>query len=260
MALRTSAFGLVAFAALAMVAGCSTEAPESDGVQVDVEEAPVETTGMTGVGCLSYIPGLGSYACVCAQDTSAATHRTASRLFQFALGDDSFTFPNGTDCDATRSALLALRDGIAAQQIAVSNYGTGQVCSRQALVFELSDKKSRSKTLGPILTALKSSTEACFGRGVREFLLFNSVIGDVSTTYMDPEPATLTANLGSTTGSSASAYFTDSLAATNVRKLGSSYTSCGTILGGAPCSTVALSAGAQATSVVVKSGTLCSCR
>jgi hypothetical protein len=252
-AVRTMILGLVGISTLAMAAGCSAELPGNDDVRASISEAPVDPEGIILVGgvaddCTGITP---------------ATHAQATKLFRFALGDDSVTFPAGAACTNTKNALLQVRAGIANSSYSLVSQAfvrlSQNVCGVPSAVYQLNEP-STSSSLGPILTTLRANVDSCFGVGVRVYLSPSSSINTSgSFTWMDPEPATLTANLASTAGASAAAYYSDSLVSTTVRKWGTGYVSCSGVVGGTPCSNVALSSGQQATQVIGQSNTVCRC-
>jgi hypothetical protein len=248
MAIRTVVLGLVAVSALALAAGCSAEVPADEDVQVAVAESPVEEKGMPSSGplCLS---------------TTPATYAQASKLAQFAFGKDSVSFPATAACTALKNSLLDLRAGIANGTFPVS-HSLGTFCGvANTALYSISEVPTTVSKLGPILSSLYTNTPSCFGDGVIPYLVFTGSISPTSSWfYMDPEPATLTANLESTAGASAAAYYTTTGTATTAKKWGSSWTSCGTLaVGGEPCSTTALASGQQATQMINKNYSQCRC-
>jgi hypothetical protein len=169
-----------------------------------------------------------------------------------------------------KNALLRFRTGLTNGTLTLSRgYADHYCAATDSTHYDVDDFKSADATyIKSIIADLKASADACYGQGTLAFLMpydedwVDPKSGGGAYFIMDPEPATLTANLGSTTGSSAAAYYTNTPdVTTSAVKFGTSFTSCGAAgVAGLPCSPTALSAGQQATSMLLKSGTLCACR
>jgi hypothetical protein len=265
MAMRSALCAFVGCVAMVTAAGCSAETAEDTTVQVTAQDDAVDDKGLYMIGYSSTDDdGVNSTAADCPGATTA-THRQATKLFQYAIGNDTaVTFPTTTACTDVKNALLNLRSAIFSNKVTVKPYSTSAVpvCGQPSSVYDIADAVGVSGgPLWQIVGTLYSQTDACFGAGVRKFLVFDQW-GGIGTfaAKLDPEPATLTANLGATSGATAAAYYTDSLVGTTVHKFGTSYTSCGGRLGGEPCSPTALAAGEVVTKAIFKSGTLCACR
>jgi hypothetical protein len=121
------------------------------------------------------------------------------------------------------------------------------------------------------ITSLGDAITAAFGPAggacVNEYLLpgggTDQPVGAAGTRAfaLDPEPATLTADLSSTTGSTATAYYSVSLTSTKVKKWSATYATMGTyVAAGDSCSTSALPAGATTSQLIYKSSTYGKCQ
>jgi hypothetical protein len=262
MTIRTLVLGFIATSALVVAAGCSAEVPVDEAVQASISEAPVETQGITGTQA-AFILGTAAEC----QGTSTKTLAQATKLLKYAFGDDAAaTFPSGAACSAVQSSLLALRSALTNTSVSVDNVtGIYTVCTytNRTQIYHIVDNSGQGTILPPIITSLQANVPTCFGNGVLGYLMptpGSAVAGRKPEMYMDPEPATLTANLAATAGASAAAYYAETGGTTTVKKWSSSYTSCGTFVGGGePCSTIALSTGATASQLVQKYNTLCRC-
>jgi hypothetical protein len=253
---RSLVLGFIAISSLLMAAGCSAEVPADEAVQAEVTDETVDPTAFSFQD-LTFRPA------DCANVTPES-YKQATRLFQYGFGNDAAaTFPSTTACGAVKSSLLALRSALNDTSVTVVNWsGPYTVCSygKGPSIYKLTDKTTKGTILTPIINSLMANTTTCFGPGVIAYLVPSATTGAGATLWMDPEPATLTANLGSTMGASAAAYYNTSLDATTVKTWGGGYTSCGTfVTGGEMCSTTALLSGATATRMVQKNGTLCRC-
>jgi len=235
--------GFVGLSALVAVAGCSSEVPANDEMQASVEESDIE-------------PATNNYMkCTGATD---ATQHTATLLFTYALGGQ-FTFPAGTACTNVKNALDTLRGAIESGEVtSISKVSYLSICGRNTTQWNLSDRRAVLKGVGD---ALEANVQPCFGDGVLAFLLpVAQTTSWGSTLKMDPEPATLTADLSSTQGASAAAYWQQTLEPTTAKKWSSTYTACGTaVAGGEPCSTTALASGQNTDRLIQKTGTSCRC-
>jgi hypothetical protein len=256
--IRTLALGFIATSALVVAAGCSAEAPSSEEVQASISEGAVDTTGLIVNG------GAGNlYSADCVNGTTTSL-KQATQLLKYAFGDDAaVTFANTAACGAVQSSLLALRSAMNNSQVTVANWtGLYTVCdwTNRTQLYRLEDQSNKGTVISPIITSLQANVTSCFGPGVIAYLVPGAATGKWAYMYMDPEPATLSANLGASAGASASAYYTDSGFATTVRTWGSNYASCSNVVtAGQTCSLVPLAAGDTATRMIQKNNTQCRC-
>ena len=237
-------FAFTAVTALAAVAGCSTEVPADDNVQASVDESGVDTATWHQWECTG---------------ASAATQHIAHRLFQYALGDDSYTFPAGTACAEVKAGMDLIREGIATDVMGSLAKSYYTICGLHTTRWTLINSTGLLYNAG---TKLEANVDACYGSGVLAFLLpyTNLNASGVSSVYMDPEPATLTADLSATQGASAAAYWSTTLEETVAKKWSSTYATCTSgVDAGQACSTTALASGQETNRLIGKVGTSCRC-
>jgi hypothetical protein len=269
--LRT--LGIALAASVASLVGCSVE----DASEVSAEEnVDVEQTASaaTTSGTTPY----SSTQVACTTNTVTAARKLAqykaTQALAWILGGPTNPATNPTACvdfnrgaDAIREALSTTTAAETMSGINASAYAWSTSTTRCGLPASIYAIDAYGAMFGWFGT--DTSINNCLGAGVNEFFRvsvdnFIDASGQKwSRSKFDPEPATLTANLGSTTGATAAAYYTNTPEyPTTVVKFGSSYTTCGTSVSnvGGPCSPVALSAGAQVSTVLVRNGTLCACR
>lgn len=245
---RTILFGVVGAAMLGIVSGCATEAPADDDVQATVAEGDVDSNGF-----------LIRLTCDGAPESA---HQKASALVKFGFGNDNaIAFPNTPACGKVKAALLELRDGLVAGRYEVI-HGSTSICGINTAALHIWAGGQHAWNMNlKLISPLSDNTDACFGTGVDRFLIPTFLEGlGFSYMFMDPEPATLTADLTSTQGAAAAAFFSNTGLPTRAKKWGATFAACGSaVLAGEPCSTTALSAGEDATRLILKNGTLCRC-
>lgn len=246
MATRWNTLGLVTLATVGMVvgAGCSAEVPTDDtNVSVGGEVITPRATGD--------LPECSG--------ASAAKQLKATQLVQYIFGNDAYAPPTTTTaCTNVKNALLDVRAALASGKATIGERWDYTVCSwYQSTVLTIETANQFSYKL-PYAT-LAANVDVCYGASMSEFVLAPGS-SDLML-MMDPEPATLTANLASTSGATAAAYFTNSpTTTTKVVYRSGAAAACGTLLGGEPCSTTALASGSEAKQMVLKTGSICTCR
>lgn len=250
MTFRSMLVGVACLSTLVLAAGCSTEVPGDDEVLATVS---ADTSAPKNVTYTN------ADRDVCT-GTSTATHKKATDLVRYAFGKP-FTFPAGAACVDVKAALDDLKAGLSDGTIGVSTIDA-KICGLTTNAYNVFGTGTR---LNNIINKLQFKTAACFGPGVLEFLMPLAMTGPgflglPGYMFMDPEPATLTADLSSTQGASAAAYYTLSLEPTVAKKWSSTYASCAAgLAAGDACSTTSLSAGQQAEKLIQKTGTSCRC-
>lgn len=247
MATRWNTLGLVTLATVGMVvgAGCSAEVPtEETNISVTDEAVRPRAVGEDGVDC---------------SGASAAKQLKATQLVQYLFGNDAYTPPTTTAaCTNVKNAILDMRAALASGKATIGERWDYTVCSwYQASVLTVETTNMFSYSL-PYAT-LAANIDTCYGASMSAFFLAPG--SSELAIMMDPEPATLTANLASTSGATAAAYFTNSPATTTkvVYRSGAA-ASCGTLAGGEPCSTSALATGSESKQMILRTGAICTCR
>lgn len=251
MALRTAmavAMGLGALV-LATGTGCSAEVPgeQSDDVAVSPALGGMEEKAAALFG-----------VCTAAQVQS---HVQATKLLQYVFGDDSKAPPSTAGaCSNLKTALQQLRTIVASPttQISTAQMGDAACGSGSRPMYVLNDANPTLPIFGTIPDAIRSNVDVCYpGLTVGAYLL---PLGFSTQIWLDPEPATLTANLSSTSGATAAAYFETSTNTTTVSYRSGAAAACGKLVGGEPCSTTALATGSKTAQMIMKTSTICTCR
>lgn len=236
------ALGWVSAVSIVAMTGCSAETASGDDVNVSTQD---ET-----IGELARLP-----ACNAAQN---AAHATATKLLRYTFGNDSAAPP--ASCSALKSALDNLRTIIADPRVTTTHGTAPNIvgCGNDPPMYTIQSNDARSFPLngGPIAQGINDCYPDNSGMILAYFMPFNTP----AYISLDPEPATLTANLASTSGATAAAYYSASLASTSVRYRSGAAAACGTAVGGDPCSTTALATGSTTPQMIVKTGAICTCR
>jgi hypothetical protein len=252
--------GCTVIAALTLAAGCAAE-PAGEGTTDDVNVSVSTSVTPRGVTVMR--------TTTCDATTTPAKQLIATKLVKYVFGNDAFAPPTTTTaCSTLKNALGRFRTGIANGTLTVGKgYADHYCATSDSPHYDIDDFNSvNGSYIRSIITDLKANSDACYGAGTLAFLMpYDEDWGDGAYFIMDPEAATLTANLASTSGASAAAYYTNTPDVTTTAvKWGGTYASCGSfpnVVAGAPCSTVGLVAGQQAQSMIVKKSgtTLCAC-
>jgi hypothetical protein len=195
---------------------------------------------------------------------TVATQAKATNALRYLLGDNSKAPPTNTSaCVSFKAGLDALRANIAKgdDTVSVNRVYNEWQCDIYAVNWEVAGKKA---LMDPIFNTLKTYTDACLGQGTFAFLMPWKEDDNCGITnfYMDPEAATLTANLGTSAGNSAAANYENSGAPGSVVRWGTGYATCGSMaVGGQPCVPPGTSAYAGYTTQrsIVQRSTLCAC-
>lgn len=236
------ALGCVSVVSVIAMTGCSAEPTTDDDVNVSSQD---ET-----VGELARMSACNA--------TQNAAHVTATNLLRYVFGDDSAAPP--ASCSGLKSALDTLRTVIADPRVTVTHGTAPNVvgCGSNPPMYTIQTSDPRSFPLngGPIAQGIND----CYGNSAGMVQLYFMPYNTPSFISLDPEPATLTANLSSTSGATAAAYYTNSLITTNVKYRSGAAAACGTLVGGEPCSTTALASGSTAAQMIIKNSSICYCR
>lgn len=241
-----TATGFVVMSALTLTAaaGCSAEVPTtSDDVAVSTAEEFVTAESTTVGDCTGVTP---------------ATRQKATQLVRYVFGNDSLAPSGGAACNNLKTALLQLRTAINDGSFLVSDPGTTTWCGVTTYHDYVQRTGSTDVNLMPnIVDAIAKNLDACKGNGVLGAFIPYS---QGSAFFMDPEPATVTANLSATTGATAAAYYALSNTSTSVVYRSGAAAACGTLKGGESCSTSALAMGSTTKQMIQKTGAICTCR
>jgi hypothetical protein len=268
--LTVLSMGLVFAGCVVSLVGCSVENDPS---------AETETVGTTEQAISPPPPVYTEWPCSSTEITPArkAAQATATKALAYLMGNSFDPMTTATpisagSCNGWKLGSKTVREDMATMtNVSITKVpGVTSRCGLPATVYRYSESGFTLLHGGLIATAFtRADTDACLGKDVGDFFAVgtrkytNSYGQTVTEIDFDPEPATLTANLGSSTGATAAAYLTNTpdVLATAL-KWGTSYTSCGTSASraGWPCSPVVLSAGAQVNSMLIQTGTLCSCQ
>jgi hypothetical protein len=262
---KVVALGLVGFA-VAMT-GCSVDLGKTaDDIVPGGSSAPSLDDEEENVGTVSQAIAQKS---VCPTTAKPYKQRKAAQMLGYVLGG-SFNWSNFSDTprcteacpagggvsiyDSAKCFMDRLKSAISAGKCTVGYARASTVCGIPATKYRLQcTNASVFEMVGPAGFSL----DECFGEGVSGFWMTNA---DYTNNWadIDPEPARLNANLGSTTGASAAATFINTGVATSAFKWPSSYTG-GTVAAGTPCATTALSSGTDVMGIIQASGSYRRC-
>jgi hypothetical protein len=267
MSNRLVAMGVIVATALLSVVGCastaSDEATTDDDVNVSVDTGAVAKKDVWG-SCSPSTNTTNIFANNNCTGATKATQAKATGILRYLFGDASKAPPTNTSaCVALKSSLDTLRNAIAQGEntVTVTRIAPEWQCDIKAVNWEVAGKKA---LMDPIFNGLQANTDACYGQGTFAFLMPWKEDDDCGITnfYMEPEAATLTANLGATSGASAAAYYENSLAPANVVRWGTGYSACSSFaVGGQPCVPpgITANAGYVAQRVIVQKYSSCAC-
>lgn len=187
-------------------------------------------------------PDTGSEECM---EAAKAIHFIHDKLYPAAT-------PGGR-CDMQKDGTCSAATATAS----ISNGGLGKACGLQANTFQIEVDAADPDWPNMTETALK--LDKCWDMGVSGFFWVMEKVPSarnkdghlVNVLGIDPEPASLTAPLTSTTGATAAATFVNSGAKTNAVEWSGSWTSGGWLAAGTPCSTVPLAPGDVTSKTIV---------
>lgn len=240
------------------LAACASEVPDAEQpVETEIADTPIKgTIRAGGTTCQS--------TNFCTAYSTSAKQKIATNLMRYVLGDTTKAPPTTTSaCAQLKSSLDALRTAWQTGTVTLSPSTQKVVCGLPATTVRFT-RSSVTGTDWENILAMRLTVDQCYGSGVRGFLISDAEYCDPTWDWieLDPEPAVLTASLGSTAGATAGAYLSNSYQATTAVRFGSTFTSCGTAgnYPGAPCGTTALASGTTISTVLFKSGSLCACR
>lgn len=250
MSIFKTSVGVIAIAAITVGAGCSSEVSQGDRGSDDV--AAFAASDVDNVEATATYQDCSLY--------NSTSRMQATNLVRYVFGNDSFA-PSSSSavCVNLKAGLDDLRSKIKNPMVLMQPM-QGWACNDPipATFFQLNSLNPMMVTFSSAVSAIRTNMDACSGEGTLTAFL---AAGDAYSVLLDPEPATLTANLAAASGATAAAYYTATpTVATRVVYRSGAAAACGTLLGGEPCSTTALAVGSQTKQMILKNGTICTCR